>query len=130
MAFKFKDASIINRLDGDYGCGVPSRYLSEADLEYIKREYSKDTADICECIFKGEIPSGIKMDCECGAERDWQISESLQGGHFEYDKKGNISIMADIALEVFCGDCGCDSVKIDSISVINEAYVESKYFHI
>ena len=80
MGFRFRyEAGFIDRLRGDYGCGIPSRILSELDLEYIKGEYCKDTADICECIFKGEKPSELKMDCECGAERNWEVQEYLQG---------------------------------------------------
>lgn len=129
MAFKFKArAGFDNCLEGDYGCGIPNRDLGLYDLDYIAKEYCKETADICELIFKGMKPSQIKCNCECKETNGWIVNESLQGGELFYEEADKDFVeYANIALECYCTECGSDVAQIDWICVRNDSFNDSGF---
>ena len=131
MAFKMKyKAGFNDRLEPDYGCGIPSRVLDSSDLGYLKKYYGSETAKICKAIFEGEMPKAISLDCECNDVNNWQIVESLLDGYMDYDNKGNDIEIVSIILEVLCPECDGEFETIDSMEVNNDKYAESKYFDI
>ena len=122
MAFEFQ-------IDRDKfeseGREMPSRFLESADLDYIKARYGKETASICECIFKGDKPSIFGMDCICSYAGGWIVDECLQDIELQDGEE-----YASLAIWVFCADCKSNNYMIDGIRVKNADYDESKYFRI
>lgn len=128
MGFKLKAmAGFSDKLEADYGCGIPSRSINENYLDYLESTYCKETRDICDLIFRGIKPSQIKCDCECEDSKEWEVIESLCGGELKYDDDDEVIEIADIALDCWCNHCGSDIAGID-FKCVNNATFDNRGF--
>lgn len=124
MAFKMKYKAGSNRLEADYGCGVPSRVIAFHNLGYIKEIYGKEAFMICSDIYACE--KALKLDCVCEDSINWQIIESVVGGYIDNNNKE----IVELRLSVLCPECGTDEATICLANVKNKTYECSEFFSI
>lgn len=124
MAFKMKYRQDSNRLEADYGLGVPSRDIEFHDLGYIKDTYGKEAFMICSDIYACE--KALKLDCQCKDSMNWQIIESVSGGYIDNNNKE----IVELRLGVICPECGSDKATICLANVKNKTYEYSEFFSI